>query len=85
MAALEYAESGIRVNTVCPGPVRTPVLENLCKKDPERAAWYISTVAMKRMGTPKEIGEAVVWLCSDAASYITGITLPVDGGYTQLL
>ena len=84
MAALEYAESGIRVNTVCPGPVRTPTLKNLCKKDPERAAWYVSTVAMKRMGTPKEIGEAVVWLCSDAASYITGITLPVDGGYTQL-
>jgi len=85
MAALEYAESGIRVNTVCPGPIRTPFVEDLCKKHPEREAWYISSTPMKRMGTPGEIGEAVVWLCSDAASYITGITLPVDGGYAGLV
>jgi NAD(P)-dependent dehydrogenase (short-subunit alcohol dehydrogenase family) len=85
MAALEHAESGIRVNTICPGPIRTPFVEDLIKKHPEREAWYISTTPMKRMGTPEEIGEAVVWLCSDAASYITGITLPVDGGYAGLL
>jgi len=85
MAALEYAEAGIRVNTVCPGPIRTPLVEDLCKKHPEREAWYISTTPMRRMGTPEEIGEAVVWLCSDASSYITGITLPVDGGYAELL
>ena len=85
MAALEYAELGIRVNTVCPGPIRTPFVEELCRKDPEREAWYIATTPMRRMGTPAEIGEAVVWLCSEAASYITGITLPVDGGYAGLV
>ncbi len=84
MAALEHAEEGIRVNTVCPGAVRTPFVDDLCKKHPEREEWYISTTPMRRMGTPAEIGEAVVWLCSDAASYITGVTLPVDGGTTQL-
>jgi NAD(P)-dependent dehydrogenase (short-subunit alcohol dehydrogenase family) len=84
MAALEHAEAGIRVNTVCPGAVRTPFVDDLCKKHPEREAWYISTTPMRRMATPAEIGEAVVWLCSDAASYITGVTLPVDGGTTQL-
>jgi NAD(P)-dependent dehydrogenase (short-subunit alcohol dehydrogenase family) len=85
MAALEYAEQGIRVNTLCPGAVRTPFVDDLCKKHPEREAWYISTTPMRRMATPAEIGEAVVWLCSDAASFITGVTLPVDGGTTQLL
>jgi NAD(P)-dependent dehydrogenase (short-subunit alcohol dehydrogenase family) len=84
MAALEHAESGIRVNTVCPGPILTPFVEDLIRKDPEREAWYISTTPMRRMGTPEEVGEAVVWLCSGASSYITGITLPVDGGYAEL-
>jgi len=85
MAALEHAEAGVRVNTVCPGPIRTPMMENLFKKHPEREAWYLSTTPMRRIGTPGEIGEAVVWLCSDAASYITGVTLPVDGGNAELL
>jgi len=85
MAALEHAEQGIRVNTVCPGPIRTPFVEDLLRKHPDREAWYISTTPLRRMGTPEEIGEAVAWLCSDAASYITGITLPVDGGYAGLL
>lgn len=84
IAALEHAEENIRVNAVCPGAVRTPLVDDLCKKHPEREEWYISTTPMKRMGTPAEIGEAVVWLCSDAASYITGVTLPVDRGTTQL-
>jgi NAD(P)-dependent dehydrogenase (short-subunit alcohol dehydrogenase family) len=85
MAALEHTEQGIRVNTVCPGPIRTPLVENLLRKHPDRKAWYISTTPMRRMGMPGEIGEAVASLCSDAASYITGITLPVDGGYAGLL
>ncbi|MGZ6220758.1 MAG: glucose 1-dehydrogenase [Syntrophales bacterium] len=85
MAALEHAESGIRVNTVCPGPVRTPFVEELCKREPTREAWYISTVPMRRMAMPVEIAEAIVWLCSDAASYITGHALPVDGGSAELL
>ena len=85
MAALEHAESGIRVNTVCPGPVRTPLVEDLCRRDPAREAWYISMVPMRRMAMPAEIAEAIVWLCSDAASYITGHALPVDGGSAELL
>ena len=85
MAALEHAESGIRVNTVCPGPVRTPLVEELCRRDPAREAWYISTVPMRRMAVPTEIAEAIVWLCSDRASYITGHALPVDGGSAELL
>jgi len=60
-------------------------MEDLCRKHPEQEAWYISTTPMRRLGTPAEIGEAVVWLCSDSASYITGITLPVDGGYAGLV
>jgi NAD(P)-dependent dehydrogenase (short-subunit alcohol dehydrogenase family) len=55
------------------------------RKQPDREAWYISRTPMRRMGTPEEIEEAVVWLCSDAASYVTGITLPVDGGHAGLL
>lgn len=85
MAALEHAESGIRVNTVCPGPVLTPLVEDLCRRDPTREAWYISTVPMRRMAMPAEIAEAIVWLCSDAASYVTGHALPVDGGSAELL
>ncbi len=85
MAVLEHAEQGIRVNTVCPGPIRTPFVEDVLRKQPDREAWYISRTPMRRMGTPEEIEEAVVWLCSDAASYITGVTLPVDGGYAGLL
>ena len=85
MAALEHAESGIRVNAVCPGPVRTPLMEDLCKRDPNREAWYLATVPMRRMAMPVEIAEAIVWLCSDAASYITGHALPVDGGSAELL
>lgn len=85
MAALEHAESGIRVNAVCPGPVRTPFVEELCRRDPAREAWYISTVPMRRMAVPEEIAEAIVWLCSDEASYITGHALPVDGGSAELM
>jgi NAD(P)-dependent dehydrogenase (short-subunit alcohol dehydrogenase family) len=85
VAALEYAESGIRVNAVCPGPVKTPMLESVWNRHPEREALLISSVAMKRIGVPMEIAKAIVWLCSDAASYITGHALPVDGGSAELL
>lgn len=85
VAALEHAESGIRVNAVCPGPVNTPMLQGVWSKHPEREALLISSVPMKRIGMPMEIAEAIVWLCSDAASYITGHALPVDGGSAELL
>lgn len=76
-AALEYATKGIRVNAVGPGPIETPLLEKGTGGDPNA---YASFVPMGRIGQPREVANAVVWLCSDEASFITGHTLPVDGG-----
>jgi NAD(P)-dependent dehydrogenase (short-subunit alcohol dehydrogenase family) len=78
-AAIEYAQHGIRVNAVCPGFIDTPMTAPFSKardysKDP--------TLPMRRLGTPEEVAEAVVWLCSDAASYVTGHLLTVDGALT---
>jgi NAD(P)-dependent dehydrogenase (short-subunit alcohol dehydrogenase family) len=78
-AALEYAQQGIRVNCVCPGMIQTPMTESALR-DPARQA-QITARPMGRVGTPEEIAEAVVWLCSDAASFVTGHAMTVDGGY----
>jgi NAD(P)-dependent dehydrogenase (short-subunit alcohol dehydrogenase family) len=80
-AALEYATSGIRVNCVCPGYIRTPLLESLLTSQPAMEAQIVARHPVGRMGKPEEIAEAVVWLCSDAASFVTGHTMTVDGGY----
>lgn len=80
-AALEYGRHKIRVNAVCPGPIRTPLLGTLLKKRPETEAAFIRSEPLKRLGEPEEIGEAVAWLCSDRASYVHGLPMPVDGGY----
>lgn len=78
--ALEFARKGIRVNAVCPGSVRTPMLEGFTGGD-EGALQGMGTMQpIGRLGTPDEIGEAIAWLCSDAASFVTGVALPVDGG-----
>jgi NAD(P)-dependent dehydrogenase (short-subunit alcohol dehydrogenase family) len=79
-AALEYAQQGIRVNCVCPGVIHTPMTERGLN-DPERRARIIASEPMGRAGTPEEVAEAVVWLCSDAASFVTGHTMTIDGGY----
>jgi NAD(P)-dependent dehydrogenase (short-subunit alcohol dehydrogenase family) len=79
-AALEYAQQGIRVNCVCPGVIQTPMTARGLS-DPERRARIIATEPLGRVGTPEEVAEAVVWLCSDAASFVTGHTMTVDGGY----
>ncbi|MDY6781211.1 MAG: SDR family oxidoreductase [Cyanobacteriota bacterium] len=76
-AALEYAQQGIRINAVAPGPIETPLLEVGTGGDPHS---YSGFVPMGRIGQPEEVANAVVWLCSDAASFVTGHTLPVDGG-----
>lgn len=81
-AALEYATRGIRVNAVCPGPIRTRMLEALMEENPRMEPAMIAAVPMRRLGTPEEIAEAVVWLCSDRASYVTGQGIVVDGGFT---
>ncbi|TDI14310.1 MAG: SDR family oxidoreductase [Acidobacteria bacterium] len=80
-AALDYAEAGIRVNAVAPGYIRTPMLERLFALHPDLEESAIRRHPMGRLGTPEEIAQAVVWLCSDAASFVTGQVLPVDGGY----
>jgi NAD(P)-dependent dehydrogenase (short-subunit alcohol dehydrogenase family) len=79
-AALEYAQHGIRVNCVCPGYIATPMTA-LGMQDPERRARIMASEPIGRVGTPEEIAEAVVWLCSDAASFVTGHAMTVDGGY----
>ena len=81
-AALEYATRGIRVNAVCPGPIRTRMLESIMEENPRMEPAMIAAVPMRRLGAPEEIAEAVVWLCSDRASYVTGQGLVVDGGFT---
>jgi NAD(P)-dependent dehydrogenase (short-subunit alcohol dehydrogenase family) len=79
-AALEYARAGIRVNAVCPGTVRTPMLEGFTGGDEKTLQAMGKMMPIGRLATPDEIAEAVVWLCSDAARYVTGMAMPVDGG-----
>jgi NAD(P)-dependent dehydrogenase (short-subunit alcohol dehydrogenase family) len=83
-AALEYAKAKIRVNVVCPGATRTPLVLRATDKK-ERSFSEIGEAVIKmhplgRMAEPEELAEAALWLCSDAASFVTGVTLPVDGG-----
>ena len=79
-AALEYAKQGIRVNCVCPGAIQTPMTDRAWS-DSERRARVIASEPVGRIGKPEEIAEAVVWLCSDAASFVTVHTMAVDGGF----
>lgn len=83
-AAVAYAQSGVRVNAVCPGFIRTPMLEGSPSYNEEREATLIGRHPIGRLGRPEEIAETVVWLCSDAASFVTGHAMPVDGGYVAL-
>jgi NAD(P)-dependent dehydrogenase (short-subunit alcohol dehydrogenase family) len=84
-AALENAQRGIRVNAVCPGPVQTPLVDGILALQPELADTILESIKARepvgRMGRSEEIATAVVWLSSDAASFVTGAALPVDGGF----
>lgn len=80
-AALEYAKTGIRVNAVCPGVIQTPMVARLTNNRPDLGEALVAGEPMGRVGKPEEIAEAAVWLCSDAASFVTGHAMSVDGGY----
>ena len=80
-AALEYAKVGIRVNAVCPGAIRTPMFERGVRDNPGMEEQIVAVEPIGRMAAPAEVGEAVVWLCSDAASFVTGLPMAVDGGW----
>jgi NAD(P)-dependent dehydrogenase (short-subunit alcohol dehydrogenase family) len=78
--ALEVARQGIRVNAVCPATIRTPMYERISGGGPEVEAQQAAAHPIGRIGEPEEVAEAVIWLCSDAASFTTGHALAVDGG-----
>ena len=81
-AALECAQRGIRVNAVCPGAIRTALVENVIAEHPEMEKFFSDIHPIGRIGETNEVAEAVVWLCSDAASFVTGHAMTVDGGMT---
>ena len=80
-AALEYAKSGIRVNAVCPGAIHTPMIERIIGSQPQMAEMFVALEPVGIMGRAEEVAEAVVWLCSGAASFVTGLAMSVDGGF----
>jgi NAD(P)-dependent dehydrogenase (short-subunit alcohol dehydrogenase family) len=77
-AAVEYGAAGVRVNAVCPNAIRTPLMD---ASPPEFVAELIRPQAIQRVGEPEEVGFAVAYLCSDRAAFVTGVALPVDGGF----
>ena len=79
-AALENAKSGIRINAVCPGFTETPMADRIFRA-PEVHKYVLSCHPIGRLGRPAEIAEAVVWMCSDRASFMTGQSLVLDGGF----
>lgn len=79
--AMQYASQGIRINAVCPGWIRTPPVEAIIAQDPGAEARLLMHQPIGRLGTPEEVANAVVWLCSDKASLIVGTALAVDGAY----
>jgi NAD(P)-dependent dehydrogenase (short-subunit alcohol dehydrogenase family) len=81
-AALEYASRGIRINAVCPGIIDTPMVVGMLASQAEAMGELMKDVPIGRLGRAEEIADAVLWLCSPAASLVVGHALAVDGGYT---
>jgi NAD(P)-dependent dehydrogenase (short-subunit alcohol dehydrogenase family) len=81
-AALEYAPRGIRINAVCPGTIETPMVQAMIDKGELEVPEAVKNQPIGRPGRADEIAAAVLWLCSPAASFVLGVALPVDGGYT---
>lgn len=80
-AALEYAKQNIRVNAVCPGIIETPMISRFTKGNETARQQLVSGEPVGRMGSPDEVAAAVLWLCSDQSSFVTGHALAVDGGW----
>ena len=80
-AAMEYARQGIRVNCVCPGAIHTATFDRMIAGDPGLLERASAQEEMGRVGQPEEVAECVVWLCSDAASFVNGHAMPIDGGF----
>ena len=82
--ALEYAARGIRINAICPGLIQTPMSDQMIAAGQGHALRAMEkSIPMGRVGRPEEIANAVLWLCSDAASYVTGQSISVDGGFVM--
>jgi NAD(P)-dependent dehydrogenase (short-subunit alcohol dehydrogenase family) len=79
-AALTYVKQSIRVNAVCPAFINTPLVDNLIEMEPSLVDTVQTAQPIGRIGRPEEVAAAVIWLCSDAASFMTGLALPIDGG-----
>lgn len=81
-AAIDYAAKGVRINAVCPGAIRTPMAEELIRRNPQIEAELLRDIPAGRLGKPEEIANAVLWLCSPQASFVDGHALLVDGAFS---
>src|SRR5882757_3028126 len=81
-AAVEYAPKGIRINAVCPGTIDTPMVADMLEGQADAMAEIMKQQSIGRLGRAEEVAAAVLWLCSPAASFVIGVGLPVDGGFT---
>lgn len=81
-AALDHSADGLRINAICPGGIRTALSEGVFAQQPGMEEQLTAMHPIARLGTPDEVGRTVAWLCSDAASFVTGAAIPVDGGWT---
>ncbi|GHF71947.1 short chain dehydrogenase [Streptomyces mashuensis] len=83
-AAMEYGDAGIRVNALVVGSTRTELMDELLEEAPELEAGFTARAIQKRMAEPREVAQAAAWLCSDRSSFLTGASVPVDGGWSAI-
>jgi NAD(P)-dependent dehydrogenase (short-subunit alcohol dehydrogenase family) len=81
-AAVEYASDNIRVNAICPAMIETPLVARLVKSNPDDAARVLDKTPIRRLGQPREVADVALFLACHESSFVTGVSLPVDGAYT---